>query len=502
MPPADSLAQALERSVTHHAERPALWTAGRSLSYAALDAAGQRLLAEALPERRGLVAVIAERQAPAYAAIFALLRAGVGYVPINPRWPSARIEAVLDAACPDLVVLDGPTAAGPVAAALGIRAREPVIGFSLAADGSSQAAWLFRPAAPPQRGFADGDIAYIMFTSGSTGTPKGVPISRANAAHYVAALREIAEFGAEDRFIQTVELTFDLSVHDMLLCWTAGAMLVVVPESSAPLGPRFVRQLGVTSWLSVPSVAAQSKGLRLLPPGAMPSLRTSFFCGEALPMSLVETWLAAAPATRLWNIYGPTEATIAFSSLELRRDAPLPDLPVAPLGWPIGGQAMRLAADGELLLSGPQLSAGYLNDPDRTAKAFIEADGGRWYRTGDKAEPHAEYGFLFKGRLDSQIKLRGYRVELGEVEAALRLATGSDLVAAVAHDPSGPDAWQALAAFICGAPVEEAELRRRLRERLPEYMLPGSFRWLDAMPKNSNDKVDYLALRRLASGHG
>jgi acyl-coenzyme A synthetase/AMP-(fatty) acid ligase len=138
-------------------------------------------------------------------------------------------------------------------------------------------------------------------------------------------------------------------------------------------------------------------------------------------------------------------------------------------------------------------------DPERTQRAFFEADGRRWYRTGDLAEPHPEHGFLFRGRLDSQVKLRGYRVELGEVEAALRKAAGTDLVAAVPFDEAGTASWRSLAAFLCGAPCAEDELRTRLRTLLPEYMMPNRIRFLDAMPKNVNDKVDYLALRRMAA---
>lgn len=496
-----NIPDALLRIAADHAGRPALWVGGRMLPYGITRDAGAALMRAALPQgASGVVAIAAERDFAYYSAVFGALASGVTYVPLNPRWPVERIRRILDAAAPDALVLDAPTAAGPLGATILADGLHPMLRYGLDAAGAVDLEWLSRPAADRARGYDATGLAYIMFTSGSTGVPKGVPISVANAAHYVRALREIAAFTPEDRFIQPVELTFDLSVHDMLLCWTAGGMLVVVPESSAPLGPRFVRQLGVTSWLSVPSVAAQSKTLKLLQPGSMPSLRTSFFCGEALPTSLAESWAAAAPATRLLNIYGPTEAAIAFSAFEIDRAAPPLDLPVVPLGWPIGGQAMRVDAAGELALSGRQLSQGYLMDPDRTARAFFEEDGQRWYRTGDLAEPHPEHGFLFRGRLDSQVKLRGYRVELGEVEAALRRASGTDLVAAVPFDEAGPNTWRALAGFVCGALVAEDELRARLKQMLPDYMQPNRVHRLDAMPKNVNDKVDYLALRRMAAG--
>jgi amino acid adenylation domain-containing protein len=494
------LRASLQESLGRHADRPAVWVGGRILSYRAAHLAAARLLKEAVPTGRGLIAIAAERNFAYYAAVLGALSAGIGYVPLNPRWPEQRIRQILDAAAPDALVLDETTAAAQLGQTIIGAGRHPVLTFAPDTNGDAALSWLSRPAAIVPRGFASEELAYIMFTSGSTGAPKGVPITRENTTHYVTALRTIAEFGPEDRFIQTVELTFDLSVHDMLLCWTAGGMLVVVPESSAPLGPRFVRQLDVTSWLSVPSVAAQSKTLKLLAPGSMPSLRTSFFCGEALPRSLADTWLDAAPNSRVLNIYGPTEATIAFSAYELHRRS-VPDLPVIPLGWPMGGQAMHVDATGELLLSGPQLSPGYLMDSERTARAFFEAEGHRWYRTGDLAEVSPDHGFLFRGRLDSQVKLRGYRVELGEVEAALRKAAGTDLVAAVPYDEAGTGSWRALAAFLCGSHASEKELRLSLRALLPDYMMPNTLRFLDAMPKNVNDKLDYLALRRMADAN-
>jgi amino acid adenylation domain-containing protein len=479
--------------------RPALWVGGQTFSYGDLEQAGKKLMDTCAAGPGSVIAIAARRHAPFYAAVFGAFAARVCYVPLNPRWPEARIRSILDQARPDSVVMDQATANEPIGQTMAASGRHSVYEFDLLPGREATiGARAYTDVSCMSRGYSSDGLAYIMFTSGSTGTPKGVPISANAVAHYLASISAITSFEAGERFIQTVELTFDLSVHDMMLCWSSGGMLVVVPESSAPLGPRFVRQLDVTSWLSVPSVAAEAKARGLLRPGSMPSLRTTFFCGEALPSSLAESWLEAAPNSRVLNIYGPTEATIAFSAFEIHRDRPLTQA-VVPLGYPIGGQSMRVDPSGELLLSGPQLSSGYLLDPARTARSFIEDGERQWYRTGDLASFEEPWGFQFRGRLDSQVKLRGYRIELGEIEAALRWASGSDLVAAVPFDASGPSSFRKLAAFVAGTTRSEAEIHASVRAQLPEYMAPTFIRALAAMPKNVNDKVDYLTLRDMAT---
>lgn len=474
-----------------HCDRAAIWIGGVTHSYAELSALGAAIVDRVAPEA-SVIAIVAERRLATYAVIHACMVRGLAYVPINPRWPAARIEQVLAAARPDVVIVDDGVPASAIATAL----IGPFALWRIVALGNEAPAMIRDRAGEASRSFDAAGIAYVMFTSGSTGRPKGVPIPGEAVNHYVSALGELARFGADDRFIHSVELTFDLSVHDMALCWSAGAMLCVVPEGSAPLGPRFVRQLEATSWLTVPSVAAQAKNSRLLKPGSMPSLRTSFFCGEALPGPLASTWRDAAPDASLFNLYGPTEATIAFSSFDFTRD-PLTD-PIVPLGFPIGGQAMTIdPLTDEILLSGAQLSPGYIDDPTRTAAAFVTLDGERWYRTGDRGVFDPLQGFIYHGRLDSQIKLRGYRVELGDVEAALRKHSGSDLVAAVAIRELGPSAFDGLVGVLTGTDADMAQIRRALRSDLPAYMVPETLIALDEMPRNGNGKIDRIALRRI-----
>ena len=184
------------------------------------------------------------------------------------------------------------------------------------------------------------DNAYILFTSGSSGVPKAVPIKNRNVLRYLRSASELSEVGPNDRNIQLVDLTFDLSVHDMFMTWLNGACLYSVPENGSLLSVRFVQENEVTCWLSVPSTAALLKQSGELTENSMPSLRKTFFCGEALPSTVAKTWAAAAPNSSIINIYGPTEATVAFSAFKCVDWSKIP--PVVPLGFPLPEQEMGL----------------------------------------------------------------------------------------------------------------------------------------------------------------
>ena len=488
---------ALRDTARRFAGRNALWIGGTTMTYAALVGAADTIAKTAVHDRApAVIVIVAERKFSFYCGIFGCLINGFTYVPVNPKWPAPRIMQILSLAAPDIVLLDVDTASSLLGQEIISSEKYSTWQLHVDAMGISAVRQLCGASSGPIRRYEVDDFAYIMFTSGSTGLPKGVPIQARSVSHYVASMSEQAGLKENDRVLQAVELTFDLSVHDMMLCWAAGAMLVVVPEASGPLSPRFVRQLEITSCLSVPSVAAQSKNFGLLGSGTMPSLKTSFFCGEALPASLAKTWLEAAPNSRLYNIYGPTEATIAFSSFEVIRGKESP-YDVVPLGHPIGGQKMEVDESGELMLSGTQLSPGYLLDPENTKRAFSVRSGVRWYRTGDRARFDETAGFIFQGRIDAQVKVRGYRVELGEIEAAMRKNFGTDLVAAVPVRAMAPSTYEAIIGVVCGATKNIDLSRSELRNSLPHYMIPERIVSIREMPKNVNDKIDYLSLRKL-----
>jgi acyl-CoA synthetase (AMP-forming)/AMP-acid ligase II len=237
-------------------------------------------------------------------------------------------------------------------------------------------------------------------------------------------------------------------------------------------------------------------------------LRWSLFCGEALPAEVAREWSEAAPNSAVENLYGPTEATIACTAYRwyAGRSPEEPELGIVPIGHPLGEMSTLVTGDdfrevpagdaGELLLSGPQVVDGYWHDDEATARAFVSVDGRSYYRTGDRVRRPAGDGPLrYLGRLDNQIKVLGHRVELGEVEAAVREETGVDAVVAVGWPRSSAGA-AGIAAFVADTRVDVADLRSRLARRLPGYMVPREFRLLPALPLNVNGKWDRAALIR------
>jgi len=518
-------------SVDRHPDRPALWADGRELSYAELHRRAAELAAAIgpAPAGGGCCAIFACRSVSAYAGILGALLAGWTYMPLNPRFPEARNRRMVASSEASVMVVDT-RCLEP--ARLVLAQCSPGLRVVLA-DLTTPPAWASAESphhfvtagavgsgpAPLPRPFADDALAYLLFTSGSTGEPKGVGVTHANLAAYIEAVTDRYRPTPEDRFSQMFDLTFDLAMHDLFVCWSAAACLYVIPEDQLMAPDRFVREHALTVWFSVPSAAGILKRLKRLKPACFPSLRWSLFCGEPLPTGLAGDWCAAAPNSTVENLYGPTEATIAFTVFRFVPDDPAAeDFPVVPLGLPLPGQELLVVdercspladgMEGELCLGGTQVTPGYWHNPELTADRFvaIAAEGRhcrRWYRTGDLARLDAKVGYVFLGRVDRQVKIRGFRVELQEIEAVLRRAAGTELVA-VLTSPPGEVAASSVVAFICGGAIATDAVLNACREALPDYMVPAAIHPIDEMPRNFNGKIDYKALTQyfFAKGNG
>jgi len=523
----DTLGEILLKSALHHGERTALWADGARLSYRefvarAASLANTLVAAElAGPARR--CAVLGARSIGAFTGVAAAALARSAWVPLNPRHPVERLAHVIEAAEVDTLVIDEHSVV--LGGELLARLDRPLCVVMLDrpsppdwAKGLSRHTFLCRGnlAAPVLAGLGGGnpdDGAYLLFTSGSTGAPKGVLVRQANVLAYLASVFDRYRPTPEDRFTQLFDLTFDLSVHDMFLCWKAGAALYCVPDKARVAPGDFVRRHALSFWFSVPSVAMLMTRLRMLQPGSLPSLRWSLFCGEALPRRIAEVWAAAAPNAPIENLYGPTEASIAITTFRLPADpAAIARLPeIVPIGAPLPGQQARVitadgsaaaeGVDGELYLGGSQVTEGYWRRPDLTAERFLasadQAGLARWYRTGDRAMLTAEHGLVFLGRLDRQVKVGGHRVELQEVEVALRRAAGTDSVAAIAWplDPLGLP--RGITAFVTEDSLDSEAILEACRATLPPYMVPFCIHRVAEWPVNDNGKTDYAALRRM-----
>jgi len=356
-------------------------------------------------------------------------------------------------------------------------------------------------------------VAYLLFTSGSTGEPKGVPIHHSNVRSYIEYISNRYGVDERDRFSQEFDLTFDLSVHDMFICWERGACLFSVPEKSVMLPAKFIRDHGLTMWFSVPSVVALLSNMRLLQPRCFPSLRFSVFCGEPLAAAHAQQWQEAAPNSIVENLYGPTETTIAIS--HYRWDpSKSPQVclnGIVPIGWPFAGQQCRVAdheggqvsKTGELCLAGSQVTDGYWNNPEKTRCQFVRFPETRetlWYRTGDLVKRGENGCLYYLGRIDHQVKIRGYRVELQEIEVVLRKTSQAEQVVAVPW-PVVDGSADGVVAFVSGASnVDDLYILNRCREALPDYMVPRKIYRLEEMPLNDNRKIDRKKLVTLLEG--
>ena len=456
-----------------------------------------------LDGRPRAVGVLANKSLAAYTGVLAALYAGAAVVPLNPDFPESRNRHALRAAGVSAIVADGAGAATLPGLAGDLPVLRPELGQVILPGGGSVP---IRPAtalSEPEPVQA-ADDAYILFTSGSTGRPKGVRISHGNATSYFRLVAERYALSPDDVVSQNFDLTFDCAIFDLFAAWGAGATLLAVPPFAFGDLPAFVRRPGMTVWFSTPSAIAMVHRLGGLAPGAMPGLRWSLFAGEALKTEDARRWREAAPNAVLENIYGPTELTITISGHRWS-DAASPGASVhgvVPIGGVHEGHDQLLLgedgrpsrAEGELCVTGPQMTAGYLDPADGEGR-FLDHDGRRWFRTGDRVRLLENGELAYLGRLDSQVQLDGWRVEPAEVEHALRACAGVDDAVVVAV-PSG--AGLELEAFHTGRPVPPKELVEHLRRSLPEKLIPRRYRHLDAFPLNANAKIDRSRIRSLA----
>jgi len=518
----NSLGSGFWKSADDFGDRPALEVAGEVVTYAglrqkaaAIASALDRIRCEAEPPLTG---VFASRSVTAFAGVLGALFHGHGYVPLNRSFPPERTRIMLQRSGCHALVVDAESAKQLDQVLQGLdrqlhliipdrldvrelAERWPAHRFIGGAD--------LDPAEQREpREVAADSIAYLLFTSGSTGTPKGVMVSNRNARHYLDFVTKRFEISRNDRFSQTFDLTFDLSVADMFVAWERGAC-VCCPSEKTLINPgQFIRDSGITVWFSVPSIAVFMKRLGSLRPSSYPGLRVSLFCGEALTVEIARAWEEAAPNSIVENIYGPTELTIActYYRWDRSKSPSEAEFGVVPIGEPFPGMEVLIADEslaetkpgepGELLMAGPQLSLGYWGDPARTAASFVRPPGrsGVYYRTGDRVRrSSAGAPLVYLGRLDNQIKILGHRVELGEVEAVVREESGIDGVVALGW-PLNPGGAGGIEVFLQSPESACPDLKERTAKRLPAYMVPRRYRYLSRFPLNANGKFDRRAL--------
>ena len=440
-----------------------------------------------------VVAVAVERSALMVAAVLGVTRAGAAYLPVDPGYPAARVEfmladarpvcvlttvsgsGVLPGGGPERVVLDDP---GVVAAVAGC------------------------PAGGPVRGVKLGHPAYVMYTSGSTGVPKGVVVTHAGIAGLAVSQAERFAVGAGARVLQFASLGFDASVSELVVALSSGAVLVLAPGGQGLAGEALaglIAAMGV-SHVTLPPVVLAGVG-----EGQLGSVRCLVVAGEGCPPGMVTRWSAGR---RMVNAYGPTETTVCAAM-----SGPLPDPAagesVVPVGRPVANTAVFVldqwlglvppGVTGELYVAGPGLARGYAGRAGLTGERFVACPfgpgGARMYRTGDLASWTADGQLVVAGRADGQVKVRGFRIETGEIETVLAADPAVAQVAVISREDQ--PGHRRLVAYVVPAGdsvADGAVLREHLAGVLPDYMVPAAVLVLDALPVTVNGKLDRAAL--------
>lgn len=498
-----------EERVRAHPEAVAAVHGERQWTYRQLNRRANQLARALLGRglrREGVVAVVTERNLDWMAAVLAIFKAGGAYLPIEPHFPADRIARTLSRAGCRLVLTErGSTAA-----------------LDHALDSLSGVQTLFIDAAC-EEGHADGDLrvavapdqlAYVFFTSGSTGEPKGAMCEHAGMLNHVFAKIDDLGIGEGKVVAQTAPQCFDISVWQLISALLVGGRTLLVEQEAILDAQRFIDEIidgRVAVVQVVPSYLEVLLSYLEQHPRELPFLRCVSVTGEVLKKELVQRWFAAQPPIKLVNAYGLTETSDDTNHEVMDR---VPERERVPLGRPVDNVSVYivdehlalvpLGAPGEILFSGICVGRGYINDPERTRRAFMAdpyREGRRLYRSGDYGRWLPEGKIEFLGRRDTQVKISGFRIEIGEIESTLLRVPGVREGAVVVTE--GRDRSKHLVAFYAGnGPLDAAAMRERLGASLPTYMVPTAFHWRERLPLTDNGKIDRKTLALAAQQDG
>lgn len=450
------------------------------------------------------------------ASIFGILKAGAAYVPVDPGAPAARC-AYIFSDCTVKVILIEKRLVEHLSTELENLNHRPTL---IVMDGTGSGEYLKSALDPASRTPSTNpssfeisldDLAYILYTSGSTGKPKGVMLSHRNAISFIDWCSEVFEPSEIDRFSSHAPFHFDLSILDIYVSLKHGATLVLVEEEVGkdPIRlARWISEKRITVWYSTPSILSFLAQYGRLEQYGYEDLRSVLFAGEVFPIKHLRMLKDLLPKPRYFNLYGPTETNVC-TYYEVPATIPAEYTKPFPIGKACShyenlikvvdeqGQEVETGHEGELIAAGPGVMHGYWNLPERTANAFlIDSSGQRWYKTGDVVVEDENGDYLYLSRRDRMVKKRGYRVELGEIEAGLYKHPNVEEAAVIAlsSEENGVQI-KAYLSFKGGHNPSRIELKRFCTENLPNYMVPDFFTFLESLPKTSTNKVDYQKLK-------
>lgn len=447
---------------------------------------------EAIPLKSKKVGLVANDDIETYASIFAIWFQGLGYVPLHPNQPTDRSLEIIAQAEVGLVISSSDKFTFP-----GV---QRILSNSLEYTGLNLAI----------KNVPEAELAYILFTSGSTGKPKGVPITRSNVAAFMKSFWETGfDISENDKCLQCFDLTFDVSVQSYLVPLTRGACAYSIPHDQIKYSYVFglLDEHHLTFGAMAPSM------IRYLRPYfdeiKISSFRYCILTAEASPLELIKEWSSCIPNAIIYDFYGPTEATIYCTWYQLPANMDAKQLNgMLSIGKAMNGLTAVIKDDnnnmlgpnekGELCISGPQLTPGYWNSPEKNMEAFVELPyngiNQRFYKTGDLCYFDEEGDIMYSGRLDYQVKIQGYRIELGEIEHHAREFLAGQNTVAVAFENKTTNTEIAL--FVEGEFTSMSELKSYLNSKMPPYMMPTKILVEKEFPLNNNGKIDRNILRK------
>jgi amino acid adenylation domain-containing protein len=491
---ADTVPALVAAQAARTPDAPAVSGTGITLTYAALDRrsnqVAQRLRAAGVTQGQR-VGVCVDRTPDMVAALWGVWKAGAAYVPMDPLFPAERLDYMARDAAVTAILTDAASrGAVPASTAATVLALD---------DGQTWAGVSEAPLAPTAGG---GDVAYVIYTSGSTGWPKGVAVPHRAVVNFLESMAQTPGFGASDVLVAVTTLSFDIAGLELWLPLTVGARVEVATREEASDGRLLQSRLAQSGATVLQATPATWR--LLLDAGWRASAGLRMFCGgEGLPRELADRLVA--DGAELWNLYGPTETTIWSTAERVSHDGA-----AITIGRAIGntqvyvldraGQRVPIGVLGELYIGGTGVAHGYHGRPELTADKFVPdafsgVPGARLYRTGDVARWLPDGRLQCLGRIDHQVKVRGFRIELGEIEAALAAQPGIRQAVVTVHpDTSGEHRLVAYAVGDGTEPPVVSDLRAALKGRLPDYMVPSVFQFLDALPLTPNGKIDRKAL--------
>lgn len=494
----NNLQHVLLNSLKQHADKPAFFFENIYYSYQQLIERVSQLQTLFLNDKYDLesIGIISNNDLDTYSAIIACLLSGITYIPIETTHPDERNNHVIELSSLSSIYCSN---MATLSESFHERNHSKFL-FESAQAVKEKELIVVRRNRP----------AYILFTSGTTGLPKGVPITIENLEAFVYNIGKMGlKVTSEDRFLQVFDLTFDLSVFSYLIPLLHGACIFTLPKVPFRymLAVQLIEEKSITHILTVPSfinyIEPYFKQIKL------PIVKYWLFCGEALKTKHIEAWQGCLPNAEIFNVYGPTEATIFCTYYKCKVDAIKDHNGVACIGKPFDGTSFKLFNEGkcisdtnlsgELCIAGRQLTSGYLNGDIKNSQKFFEHDGLVYYRTGDICSIDSDADYFFEGRNDSQIKINGYRIELGEIEnAALKMDGVKNTVAITDNESGSPQ----IILFLVGeVQYEEATVRDYLKSKIPDYMIPREFIFIEDLPYNLNGKIDKKSLKIIYGKH-